>query len=207
VTISPIPADVGWWTSAQTESGQTGDSFLYAGVYEQLAYISAVRFDLRSVPSNARIASARVRLTGLNDDQLDRNTNGSWLVHLISESAVPDLAALSFFMLLEAPASIQLTPAVETTDVGVGRVNEWVLGRTARSWLSQQLSDGASSIVVRIIPLANSGDALFAWDSGHGTQSNGAAPELILELGAESSTPTTSQVVTTLTPENVDSSP
>jgi hypothetical protein len=209
LSLTPSRADVGWWASAQTQPGQLGDSFLYSGVFDQQAYMSIVRFDLRRVPRGARIEEGRVRLTGLRDDLLDRSTNSSWMVQLISEGALPDVAGATFFTLYEAPVSFDLVPNVESGDVGPGVVNEWTLDSATRGWLFQQLLDGATSVVLRIVPLENAGNALFAWDSGHGSESSGATPELILSLGptppTPPPTPTRPQVVATLTPtpENV----
>ena len=208
-SLTPSRAEVGWWASAQTQAGQTGDSFLYAGVYEEQAYISTVRFDLRRVPRGARIERSVLRLTGLRDNLVDRSANSSWIVQLVSEAAMPEQSAVTFFSIYEAPASFQLVPNAETNDVGVGAVNEWVMDSTIRGWLFQQVLDGATSVTVRISPLVNAGNSLFAWDSGHGSESNGALPELRLELGpappTPPPTPTRPQVVATLTPtpENV----
>lgn len=209
LSLTPSRSDVGWWGSAQAQAGQIGDSFLYAGVLDGQAYISAVRFDLRRVPRGAPIEGGGVRLTGLRDDLLDRNATSSWLIQLISETALSEFPGKSFFTVYEAPASFQLAPNIETADVESGSVNEWVLDGAVRGWLFQQLLDGANSIVVRIIPYASNGNALFAWDSGHGNESRGALPELVLVLGPAPSTPpptpTRPQIVATLTqtPENV----
>lgn len=208
LSITPLRVDVGWWASAQTQPG-IADSFLYAGVYEQQAYVAAVRFDLRRVPRGARIESGLIRLTGLRDELLDAATNSTWVVQLVSESTLPELPGASFFTIYEAQASFQLTPYIESAAVGIGRVNELALDAAVRSWLFQQRLDGATSVVLRILPLENSGNSLFAWDSGHGAESSGAAPTLILEVGAmpptPPPTPTRPQVVATLTPtpENV----
>lgn len=209
VTIAPSRADVGWWASAQTQPGLLGDSFLYAGVYDQQAYMSMVRFDLQRIPRGARIQSGMIRLTGLRDNLLDRTTNSSWGIQILSEGAVPEIAGTTFFSLYEAPVSFQILPNVQTADVGPTVVNEWMLDSTTRGWLYQQLLDGATSVLIRIIPLENSGNALFAWDSGHGPESGGASPQLILSLADVPPTPpptaTRPQVVATLTPtpENV----
>lgn len=182
ITVTPGPTDVAWWSSAQTQPEQAGDSFLYAGVSEGQAYLSIVRFDLRSVPRDAEIESIVLQLTGLQDDRMERSSNSTWAVQLIAEGELPELNRATFFDIYGVQASIELTPTVESADVGRGRVNEWVLDDAAQEWFSQQLLDNVTSVSVRIVPLANSGNSLFAWDSGHGSESRGAAPELVLTL-------------------------
>jgi hypothetical protein len=114
VTIRPSQADVGWWASAQTPSGQIGQSALYAGVYEAQVYISTVRFDLSRMPRGASIQSAVLRLTGLHDDRLERTATNSWMVQLLAESTLPELQGVTFFTLYEAPAALKLSPIFET---------------------------------------------------------------------------------------------
>jgi hypothetical protein len=166
----------------QTTTGAIRNSFLFAGAYKEQAYVSAIRFDLHRLPSGVSIQSAVVRLTGLSGDELDQS-DSSWSVQLLAERALPDMSSASFFAVYQAPVSFELTPALQSKDLAPARVNEWSLDAAAQEWLSQQLRDGAGSILVRILPLKNSRNSLFAWDSGYGLASHGAAPQLILTLG------------------------
>ncbi len=46
VYITPQTNHVAWWLSGDTSSQQLGDSFLYAGLYNDQSYVSAAQFDL-----------------------------------------------------------------------------------------------------------------------------------------------------------------
>ena len=200
---------MGWWVSGDTRQIFIGDSFLYSGFGGQEAYVAAARFDLRRVPRGAPILNGTLRLSGLRDNLLNRNANISWLVQLIAEEALPQLPGSDFTTVFVAPASITLSPQLGPSDVAPGTVNEWTLDSNARSWIFQQLIDGATSVVVRIAPFTVGADSLFAWDSGIGSESGGQAPTLVLRVGAPPPTPpptpTHPVLVATLTsePENV----
>ncbi|MEZ4683719.1 MAG: hypothetical protein R2932_56865 [Caldilineaceae bacterium] len=79
----------------------------------------------------------------------------------------------------------------------------------ARQWLEKQLRNGAKTISIRMQASIETGDALFAWDSGVGRETGGDGPVLELRVGAPPATPpalpTSEVIVATLTPipENV----
>jgi hypothetical protein len=205
LTLVPRQVDVRWLASGQGRPGSVGDSFLYAGVYQGQAYVSALRFNLSRVARGTAILDASLQMTGLRAPQLDPNSGASWIVQLLPESALPNSLGASFIDVFGAPADVDLAPLVLASDVDVGAVNTWVLDAAARNWIEQQRLDGASSIIIRIAPVNVNGDNLFAWDSGFGTETQGAPPVLVLSLGPPPAvpppTPTRQVIVATLTPQ------
>ena len=217
ISLTPNRTDVGWWVSAADRQTYVGDSFLYVGTMDGEVFMSAIRYDLRRIARGAPILSANIRLTGSRSiltDQTDTTKSASspgssYLVQLIAEKDLPELAGNRFADIANAPASITLSPQLTESKVAPNFVNEWSLDQQARDWLYQQMIDGAESITVRIIPYGEGEDVVFAWDSGQGSESAGAYPELALALGPKPPTPpptpTRPLLVATFTPlpENV----
>ncbi len=125
--LTPGPMDVGWWVSGGTLRGTIGDSFLYAGFFQNQAYVSAVHFDLLRVPRGSEIISGTLRLTGIQDDRLNQDANMSWLVQLVAGSALPRLSGADLLTVFGASSAITLSPQLVPSDLAAGRVNEWIL--------------------------------------------------------------------------------
>ncbi|MGL4651088.1 MAG: hypothetical protein ACRC1H_16910, partial [Caldilineaceae bacterium] len=90
-----------------------------------------------------------------------------------------------------------------------GSANRWTLDANVLRWLEQQRLEGARSITVRLGSAGEpTADTLFAWDSGLGQKSRGAAPTLLLVAGAPPPTPpalpTHDYLVATFTPVPVN---
>lgn len=202
--IRPTGNEVGWWHSGSTAAPQIGDSFLYAGQSNQQTYISAVHFDLTQLTRGAPVRSARLRLTGLRSEGISAETSNRWVVQFIAEETLPDLTTATFLAIFSAPAAITLLPEMQPSDLAVDHVNEWALDANVCLWLEQELLKGATSVTVRLMASTNGDNALFAWDSGYGTESKGGAPGLLVSLGAAPATPpplpTRPIFVATLTP-------
>jgi len=203
LTLVPRAGDAGWWASGDTRANHLGDSFLYAGRLGDQQFLSMVRFDLARVARGAVIEQATLRLTGLEDRRFDPADPGLWLVQLIAEVDAQELARADYVAAYSRPAAITLAPLAAAA-LGAGKVNEFVLDATVRAWLAQQLLDGAASLTVRLLPAGDGATSLFAWDSGQGSQSEGAPPELRLVVGPPPPTPpplpTKPFLVATLTP-------
>lgn len=203
-TLTPKTGEAGWWASGETRPRQIGDSFLYAGQFTGQAYIAAARFDLSRVARGAPIQAATLRLTGLRSEGITPDTPNRWVVQFVAENNLPVLASADFLTIFTAPAAITLLPELQPADLGLDQVNEWQLDENVRRWLEQQLIDGATSVAIRIMASTNGDNALFAWDSGMGSESKGNAPALILSAGPPPPTPpplpTRAVVVATLTP-------
>lgn len=208
LTLTPRTSDVGWWASGDTRANHLGDSFLYAGRLGDQQFLSMVRFDLARVARGAVIEQAVLRFTGLDDRRFDPNDPGLWLVQLIAEVDAQDLERADYVAAYSRAAAITLAP-LTAAELGARKANEFVLDGVARTWLAQQLLDGATSLTVRLQPAGDGVTSLFAWDSGQGSESEGASPELQLVVGPPPPTPpplpTKPFIVATLTPppENV----
>ncbi|MCX6044209.1 MAG: hypothetical protein NT075_03795 [Chloroflexi bacterium] len=202
--LSPNTGNAGWWVSNDPQHAYLGDSYLYAGVSGGDTRISAMQFDLSSVARGAPMRQVELRLTGLRGDGLTPQSKGSWLVQLIAEKALKTLGGIDFLTMYSAPSSITLQPDLKPSDVAIDKTNSWLLDANAMQWLSQQLLDGAKTLTVRVLPSSAGTDALFAWDSGMGSETKGNAPALVISLGPPPPTPpplpTQNVVVATLTP-------
>lgn len=210
VTLEPSNGAVGWWSSNE-QRGHLGDSFLYAGRYAGQEFLSAARFDLRSIPRGAVLEQVVLRLSGLDGGRLGvpaaspaaGSADMVWLVQLVGEAGATELERSDYVMALSAPASVTLPPLRADT-LGAGQVNAFELDDASRTWLAQQLLDGAKSVVVRVIASGGTDDVLFAWDSGQGPESAGNGPAFVVSYGPPPPTPpplpTKPFLVATLTP-------
>ncbi len=207
--LQPHPGEAGWWVSSEERGNHLGDSFLYAGFYDNQVFIAAARFDLARIPRGAPIRQATLRLTGLNAQRFDEQAAGAWSVQLLASDTIPDLARADFQTIFNAAAPVSLFPMLTANDLQVGHVNTWDLDAGAQAWLSQQIINNTGALIVRIVGPAGGGNSLFAWDSGGGPASTGNGIHLLLNLGPPPATPppaaTRSYIVATLppTPANI----
>lgn len=209
LTLSPGSGDVGWWSSEQGRRANIGDSFLYAGHFDNQVFVAAARWDISRVPRGAPIRQAIVNLTGLQADRLRPDAGGFWTLQLLATEKMAEFARSDFQTVFNAPADITLFPVLEAQQVGNNRVNQWVLDAEALRWLESQIVDEAGYVVMRLVGPVGGEETLFAWDSGSGPGTGGNGPQLVLNLGAAPATPpptpTRQLVIATLTPtpENV----
>ncbi|HQY93120.1 hypothetical protein [Caldilinea sp.] len=209
VVLTPASGGAGWWSSADDPSIGLNDSFLYAGVYENDAMISAARFDLSRIPRGAPILSGELQLSGLTDERLNADADGLWRVQLIPENELANLIGADFMMVYSAAAPVTLRE-LRTQDLARDKVNTWQLGPETLRWLEELRVNGADSVIARMTASTNGdGDTLFAWDSGLGLKTAGVPPTLLLNVGPPPATPpplpTYAYLVATFTPvpENV----
>jgi len=204
IRLSPTGAAVAWWESADARRARVGDSYLYAGAFENRVFVSAFQLDLTRVPRGAPLRSATLRLTGLDAERFLPEAEGVWTLSLLANDEPIELTRADFQSILNAPAAVTLAPGLAAADLAPHRVNSWELDEAALKWLEQQLLDGLATVTVRIIGPIRGERALFSWDSGAGPASGGSPPELILALGPPPATPpplpTQPLVVATLTP-------
>ena len=177
VVITPGATDSGWWASGGAQGILPSDSFLYSGYFDDEVFLSAVRLDLRQVPRGAPIRSATLELTGLREDRLDPAVeNAKWTVQILDTEEIKDFARSDFQALYNAPAAVTLFPTLAAKDLGVRRVNTLTFDATALNWLSSQVLDGATSIIVRLRGPDAAPPSLFAWDGGSGKMTAGTGP-------------------------------
>ena len=213
LALAPKAGSAGWWTGSEARGNHLGDSYLYAGHFAGQPFISAILFDLASVPRGAPVKEASLRLTGLQADRFDAGAGGAWTVQLLAAENFKDLtdgpARADFQQIYNAPAAVTLFPTLYPADLGQNQANVLSLDASGREWLAQQVVNGAPYVVARIIGPTGGNDSLFAWDSGAGPATGGEAPALTLSLGAAPPTPpplpteVVSVVTFTPTPANV----
>jgi hypothetical protein len=204
IVVTPKPVGVGWWASGDVRANHLGDSFLYSGYFNSQVFVSAVRFDLRAIPRGAAIQRVSLQITGLRNDRFTPSAGGAWSVQLLSAAGMDDLSRVSFQQLFNASASVTLFPILQPDSLQVGQPSTLTLDASGQEWLAQQLLDAKQNILLRITGPAGGNDTLFAWDSGTGPATGGAAPQLAVVIGAAPATPpplpTQPFIVATLTP-------
>jgi hypothetical protein len=203
--LRPSTGNAGWWLDSDPTRSNLNDSFLYAGTLNNANYVSGARFDLSRIARGAPILSGKLSLTGLRDEQLNRDAPVTWMVQLVGENELAELGGANFMALYSAPAAITLYPQLGPADVAVGRANTWQLDANTLGWIEQQRLDGATSIVARVLGNGvTTANTLFGWDSGLGSVSGGSPPILELSVGASPTAtpplPTRDFVVATFTP-------
>jgi WD40-like Beta Propeller Repeat len=206
-SLSPQADAAGWMAGDEARGNHLGDSYLYAGVFDGVAYHGAFQLDLSAVPRGAAIHAAVLELTGLDAGRL--GTSGAWEVRVLPRQADEGWSRHTFQDLHNVVLQWTLTPALAASDLAAGGVNTFALSAEQLRDLEQRLLDEHYTVSFRIDgPLAGE-NSLFAWDSGAGPASQGHGPRLVLSVGPPPKTPipTGSPVVvvvtSTPTPANV----
>ena len=209
LSLAAGAGDVGWWSSEQNRRANIGDSFLYAGRFEEQVFVAAARWDISRIPRGAPIREATITLTGLRGDRLRSDAGGIWTVQLLAGEKLAEWGRNDFQAVFNAAADISLFPVLEAGHLGENQPNQWTLDGDSLRWLEQQVVDESGYLVLRILGPVGGADTLFAWDSGAGPATGGNGPELLLNLGPAPATPpptpTKELIIATLTPtpENV----
>ncbi|MDX1520716.1 MAG: hypothetical protein R3264_03750 [Anaerolineae bacterium] len=214
IALRAQPQASGWLAdegdSLAAQPNHLGDSFLYAGRLNDQAHYGLLQFRLDDIPRGSHIAAASLRLTGLRDEQLAPDGSGEWYVAVIDTEYDYRWRDLDFEQLEQAETWGALEPVLGQADIGVGRINQFDFGPEQLALLERRLLEGSDKFGKRISFLIvgpqDRSDNLFAWDSGHGSATEGKAPELFLNIGpAPLETPPPHYVVVTSTPtpENV----
>lgn len=76
--LTPAASQAGWVSSGESHGNHLGDSYLHTGVAQGQLFHGMLQFDLSRVARGAPIHYARLELTGLDDQRLDRSANGAW---------------------------------------------------------------------------------------------------------------------------------
>ena len=204
LVLSPKAGEAGWWASGDARGNHLGDSFLYAGYFKQEVFISLARFDISRLARGAAVREVTLRLSGLNAGRFQAGAGGAWSAQLLTTQALPDLARADFQTVFNAPAAVSLFPVLSAANLAPNAVNTWTLDAAARTWLADQVTKGATSIILRLSGPTGGDDTLFAWDSGAGPATAGNPPLLVVSLGPPPATapplPTDAVIVATLTP-------
>lgn len=212
ITLNAVNSTVGWVSGEDSRRNHFGDSYIYAGVFNERTYIGGFQIDLSAIPRGAPIHSGILRMTGLREDLLaiqnDMPDDGQvWKVALLDEVVDDTWFTVNYQTLLNASVSQTLNPLLGASDLGNGVVNEFKLTTEQLRILKDKIVDNLEpKLSFRVTgPLAGD-DNLFAWDTGYGSQSKKKKIELVLTIGEAPVTPIPYNyivVTSTPTPENV----
>jgi len=205
IELSPDRADIGWVVSGEEQGNHLGDSFLYAGIYEEQVYHGVFQLDLNAIPRGAPIHNVSIRLTGLRGDRL--GSEGDWTLHLLAPEIDSDWRRHSYQDVFNAPTLYTLAPILGAVDLAEGRTNFFELSPAQIEILETRIiEDENPKVSFRIDGPLFGADNLFAWDTGYGPQSREARVTLSLSVGPPPATPPPYNyvvVTSTPTPENV----
>ncbi|MFQ5340635.1 MAG: S8 family serine peptidase [Anaerolineae bacterium] len=206
--LKPAKDSVGWLVSNQPNSNEFGDDDLYAGVYTGNTYISGIQFDLSSLPEDAEILDAELRLTGQTRQYL--TGAGTWVVEMLTSAVdagwpghgYTDIAGAATVGALKDVEENDFT--LEPDQLDVDRVN--VLGMTDTllgELIARRGSTGHVSFRLQGPKAGNSNT--FSWDTGYGIGGLGKPPILHIEYlrpggPGPSPTPTPSPTATPVPP-------
>ena len=175
ITLTPAADAVGWVMSAEDSGNHFGDDDMYVGIFSGWIYHGAVQFDLSSIPSDARIRSAALELTGQTRRFL--GDGGTWFLRLLSPDVDPNWPTPSFADIHNAPALHTIPPILHNEDLGVGVVNTFVFEQAHLRALEDRLAS-TKRVSFRLDGPDSGGNNVFSWDSGYGTGGLGAKPAL-----------------------------
>ncbi len=201
ILLTLNPNSVSWL--AEGEDAQLvdhlGDSFLYAGTLDQRAYYGLLQFNLSEVPRGANIASARLQLTGLQDNRLSVVGDGQWELQWLDTEYDYRWLELDFRQ-LENALIWDTVATFDQAELEVEGTNEIEFSPAQLALLEQRRLE-SNRVSFRLVGPSGEMDNAFVWDSGLGAASNRNAPELFLNVGpAPSDPPPPHYVVVTSTP-------
>ncbi len=170
--ISPAANSVGWVRSDSPDTNFFGDNDTYTGSLSGRLFHGAVQFDLSSLPPNARVQRAQLRLTGR--DAQSRGA-GTWTIQLLTGDADYGWETHGYTV-IHGLAPHSSLGSFSSSELGEGVSNslEFTVGQllelNARLVTTHRVSfrfDGPTL-----------GNSLFSWDAGYGAGSSQPGPVL-----------------------------
>jgi hypothetical protein len=188
---------VGWVTSKDS-GNRFGESYLYAGIYEDGEYHGAFQLDLSFLKPGSSIHYAAVELTGLSDRI--RGNEGKWTLKMLEPEIDPEWPLHGYQVIHEAPVAHTLAPVLTNKDLGAGNKNIFVLNAAQRAEIEDRILRGVVSFRVDGEPIGTA--ALFGWDTGYGNETLGNGPVLRIAVSPPESavTPTVERLAGLGTP-------
>jgi hypothetical protein len=217
LVLTPDPRDAGWLVSDDESivtiydpQNHFGDSFLYAGVWDEKVYHAAFQFDLSRIPRGTKIYAASLHLTGLRSDQLAEGGRGEWRLQLLGSDIDYYWRSANYQQIHNATARVTFEPPLTQAQLGAEQVNDIEFSPKQLTLLEQRLVEGSDQlgrkVSFRLDGPMQGGNNLFAWDSGAGPGNKKTGPELFLSLGPppqETPPPFYIIITSTPTPENI----
>lgn len=178
------------WISTDEQAPHYGDDNLHAGTFQGKNLSSILQFNLQNLPQDTKILFAALELTGRDASRL--GSGGEWQLDLLENALDQDWFAATPQDLAEAKSLGKIGNSLIGDELGVGRVNRFILTETERQMLEQQFRNG--SAVFRLRGPVSSSDNLFTWESGaSGSALNAPTLHIVFEPGR--------YVIVTNTPE------
>lgn len=177
VQITPRETAVGWVASDEPDANYFGDDDVYAGFYNGLIHLGAVQFDLSSVPAEAQITGATLKLTGQTVVYL--TGNGSWEVHMLASDADAGWPSHGYSAIANASSVGIVGEPLEASDLGANQDNVLTFSDTLLEEIDRRVHGNGFASFRIDGPKSGSND-VFAWDSGYGIDGLGKPPILTI---------------------------
>ena len=216
IELVPREDSVGWVVSSVPDRNRFGDDDIYAGVYNGLTYLGGIQFDLSSLPEDAEILEAQLRLTGQTTNYLGES--GTWSVHLLDSSIDAGWPNHGYAAIATAPSLGRLLDLrdgdyeLDPSELGVATPNVLGVPGDLLPELTRRVTS-TKRVSFRVEGPKSGENNVFSWDSGYGTEGLGIKPVLSLVYrtsapGLPTATPTPTPVPSvqppTPTPAPVD---
>lgn len=168
--IRATMAATGYFDSRQITRNFLGAGYLWTGIDSRpqtprILY-GATQFDLASaVPGDAEFVAAGLEVTGRSDLYLDPRAPSSWKAELLPTALDSRWRSLTYFHMHTASAAALLTPVLDKSDLGVGRVNVFMFDDSGLAELQSRLgTTGKASFRLSGWTTAPYAREIFGWD-------------------------------------------
>lgn len=151
----------GWFASGE-DKPHYGDENLHAGTFQGKNLASVVQFNLRNLPQDTKILFAAIELTGRDATRL--SDSGDWQLDLVENSLTTDWFHATPEQIASAKSLGSIGDPLRASELGVGRLNRFILTQDELQLLEQQFKNG--NAVFRLRGPSSSQDNLFTWESG-----------------------------------------
>ncbi|MFN8485451.1 MAG: S8 family serine peptidase [Anaerolineae bacterium] len=176
--VWPDSNGVGWVMTLDTNGPRLGDRAIYAGQWGQWRYYGLVQFPLPSLPSDATIISAQLRLYSQTTANV---SGGDWTVQTFAPSVDSVFNSLTYPIVDRAVLLGPAAPAVNAARLGdPGQATFFDLTQDGVAQLQARLTN-TRKVSYRIDGPTN-GYTLQEWDSGYGYGGLGPAFKPVLRL-------------------------
>ncbi|MFN8472916.1 MAG: S8 family serine peptidase [Anaerolineae bacterium] len=183
--LSPAADSVGWVRSDAPDTNFFGDNDMFTGTLSGRLFHGAVQFDLSSLPPNARIQRAQLRLTG-RDAQ--NRQGGTWTIELLGSDADYGWSTHGYAVIHGLVPHSPLG-TLSSADIGEGVTN------TLEFSVGQLLELNARLVSTHLVSFRfdgpTIGNSLFSWDTGYGAGSTQPGPVLWVAYSLDGPPPPT----------------
>ncbi len=185
VELTPPPNSAGYVQSRSPNSNFFNGSDIFAGSNYQSTrletWIGAMQFDISSLPANATITAAELRLTGKTAAYLDSVTGMRWQVQMLAPSVDAGWTTIGYAQMSQAPVVATLTPDVAKENLGVGVVNVFTFTPDGLAKLQERLrTTGKVSLRIVATDVPSGWRSIFGWYAGMAP--SGAATSPVLKV-------------------------